>query len=343
MSSQRKVLLSILLVAAIAVVLYRASVFSQPEQEFRPSLVVVTGGSGPYWQAIASGAKAAAGEVAADVDVRMPDRDEDLESQSNLLHRIDTSVVDGVSISPLDAEAQTRMIDRLAEGALVLTIDSDAPLSDRVSYVGASNLAAGKKAAELAKEAVPDGGKIAVLLANLSKDNMLERKAGFQQELIGGDDDQAMSNDSYEIVGYFIDEGDNERCANQIGQLLDEHDDLACIVGMNARHGPILLSSLKAADKLGEIKIVTFDTPDETLNGIKDGHIYATIAQDPYQYGYEAVCLLASYCRRPTYELPPRGNLSTMTINTTIVRQEDVDEFRRTRDQRPAGGPAVAK
>ena len=63
---------------------------------------------------------------------------------------------------------------------------------------------------------------------------------------------------------------------------------------MNAQHGPILLRVLRDLDKLGKIKLVTFDDDEQTLGGLESGDIYATIAQDPYKYGYEAVDMLAS-------------------------------------------------
>jgi len=99
---------------------------------------------------------------------------------------------------------------------------------------------------------------------------------------------------------------------------------------MNAYHGPILLKVLRDEGRLGKMKLVTFDTVDETLAGIEAGEIYATVAQDPYEYGYEAVRLLSSYCRRwDQRNLPPPGVKSTMTINTNAVRKDNIDEFRR--------------
>ena len=82
-----------------------------------------------------------------------------------------------------------------------------------------------------------------------------------------------------------------------VRQTITKHPDLACVVGMNAQHGPILLNVLKDLEKLDQIKLVTFDFMDETLAGIEEGHIYATIAQDPYKYGYEAVATLGQLCR----------------------------------------------
>ena len=129
----------------------------------------------------------------------------------------------------------------------------------------------------------------------------------------------------------FVDDGDDEKCREQIREVLKEHDDLAGFVGLNARHGPILMSVLQDEGVLDNITVVTFDTPEETLDAIEAGHIVATVAQDPYQYGYEAIRLLASYCERAADNLPPSGLQSTMHIATKVVTRENVDEHRKSR------------
>ena len=56
-----------------------------------------------------------------------------------------------------------------------------------------------------------------------------------------------------------------------------------------------------------QIKIIAFDEEDETLQGITDGHIYGTVVQNPYQYGYESVRILAGLARGDQSVLPSEG------------------------------------
>jgi len=344
MTRRLSVVLAVLLLAVVFVWSYAARVFDELWPSSRPNIVVVTGGSSPYWQSIGNGARAAAKELDVAVDVRMPEKDEDVYAQSQILFGLDPDKIDGAAISPLDAERQTRMINQLADAVFVVTIDSDAPLSNRLSYVGASNVAAGKQCAELVKEAIPQGGKIAALIANLTKNNMQERKQGFDETLSKASLTPEEPAPTYEVVDYLVDEGDNRRCESQLRQLLAAHNDLACIVGMNAYHGPILLRVLKDEGRLKQTKLVTFDTMEDTLSGIEAGEIYATVAQDPYEFGYEAIRLLTSYCRRRDQEnLPPPGMQSTMTISTKAVRQDNVGEFRRSFSGRLEGSAEKPK
>ncbi len=298
------------------------------------AVAFVTGGSGPYWQIAINGAQAAAEEFAVDLDVMTPPGAESLPAQTELLEKVAVSGVRGVAVSPVDAAAQTKLIDELAAKKMhVVTFDSDAPDSQRTGYVGTSNFAAGRVCARLVAEALPGGGKVAVLVANRTKDNLLDRMGGFQEivnQLAVAQDAAAAAGDDMkqriEIVDFFVDDGDDEKCATLIRQAIADHPDLACFVGMNARHGPVLMDVLEAEGQLGKIKIVAFDEAAETLAGIESGDVYATVAQDPYLFGYEAVRMLAKFCRGSETEQPIGA--ATYSVSVETVRKDNLDAHR---------------
>lgn len=327
MSSIRVGLAAVLLLGLGAVAWYRSLVYRQADPGARPKLVMVTGGDGPYWQLLSRGAKAAATELDAELETVRPSKAEDVAEQTKLLAGLPVKELSGVAISPLDAESQTTLINRLAEQLFIVSVDSDAPLSNRRTYIGASNYAAGLKAAQLLQEAAPSGGKVVVLLANLTKHNTKERKIGFEERLASSSLEGETSPE-LEVLDFLVDEGDLARCEQQVRKVMADQPDLAAIVGMNGYHGPLLLKALKAADKLGKIKLIAFDTLDATLDGVEAGHIHATIAQDPYQYGYEAVRKLVDLCGRSEDSLPLIGVQSSVNIKTRTLRKEDIAEFR---------------
>jgi ribose transport system substrate-binding protein len=329
MTRQRRTFWTIALVALIAAVAYRWRVFREPPPPPTPKIAFVTAGSGPYWQLTVNGAKAAAKDHQVDLRLELPSDNESLDQQMIILSRPELNEVAGIAVSPIDAEGQTRLINKLVDrGKKVVTFDSDAPLSDRQSFIGTNNLAAGRTCARVVHEALPNGGKILVLLANLTKDNMLDRKGGFQEHIQQNVGDVEQANPpKFEVVGYLVDNGKAELCEENIRQSMANHADLACIVGMNARHGPIMLSVLKELGKLGQIKLVTFDYTDETLDGIEAGNIYATIAQDPYKYGYEAVSILAQLCRGDESGVPIVGKGSTY-VGAEPIGKDSIGKFR---------------
>lgn len=325
--NNRSTLLVILAIAAIAIFWYRAKVYEEPRTIARPKLVVLTGGDGPYWQLMVEGARRAADDVKADIELLMPEGDDNFEKQNVMLMSLKADGVDGIAISPLDAEKQTRFINTLSDDTIVVTVDSDAPLSERTCYVGASNLAAGKKCAQQVEEALPEGGKVVVCLANLTKDNMIGRKAGMEERFAesAAQDDQAPS---YEVVEWLVDDGDRDRCREQLVEFLEAHDDIDCVVGLNAFHGGEMLFAVDKVSLADKMKIVAFDAEEATLDGVASGRIYATIAQDPYQYGHAAVRQLVDLCRSNEEQRAPAGMPSTYTVDTRVIKQGDVEEFR---------------
>jgi ribose transport system substrate-binding protein len=329
MSRKRVVIWTVVGILVAAGLIYRASVYRQPPPPPASKVAFVTGGSGTYWQLTVDGAKAAAAKHNVDLQVEMPAEEESVEEQVSILGRIDLGRMDGLAFSPLDAEGQTDFINQLVRREKkVVTFDSDAPLSTRQSHIGTSNFAAGRACARMVNDAMPNGGKIAVLLANQTKENLIDRKGGFHERIAQMADDVEEGQPlKFVIVGYFEDNGNAATCEKNVKAVLAEHPDLGAIVGMNSKHGPILLKVLKEAGKLGQIKLITFDEAEETLKGVEEGYIYATLAQDPYRFGYEAVSTLAALCSGDETSVPIVGRGSTY-ISAEAIRQENVEDFR---------------
>lgn len=117
------------------------------------------------------------------LQVELPTGDENLDQQISILSHLDLAKLDVVALSPLDAEGQTHLINRMVREKKVVTFDSDAPLSDRQSYIGTSNIAASALCGRMVRQALLEGGKIVALLSNLTKENMKDRQSGFQESL----------------------------------------------------------------------------------------------------------------------------------------------------------------
>jgi ribose transport system substrate-binding protein len=331
MSGQRQFLAVAAAAALLAAVWYSNQVkrAEAPAPVAPVKIALVTGGSGPYWQLAVHGAQAAAKELNVELTVETPPNAESLAEQTEILERIAVSGVQVVAVSPVDAEGQTALIDQMAkQDIFVVTFDSDAPDSKRRGYVGTSNFAAGRNVARLVDEALPEGGKIAVLVANRTKDNLLDRMGGMSQVLGQLNDGvKAKSGDkTLEIIDFFVDDGDDKKCGELVRQILADHADVACLVGLNARHGPVLMDVLKAEGQLGKIKVIAFDEAPETLAGVESGDIFATVAQDPYDFGAESVRMLAALCRGDEFSLPIGA--TNRSVESVMVRKENLDAYR---------------
>lgn len=344
MKGQRFLLWSIAGIALVAAVGYNLSVFREPPVP-PVNIVFITGGSGPYWQRTIDGAKSAANALDANLEVLIPAVAEGVVEQTQLLEGLRDKQIDGVAVSPLDAEGQTELINQLTKQTFLVTFDSDASDSRRQSHVGTTNYSAGRACARLVRDAIPDGGKIAVLVANSTKENIIDRKGAFQERITQYADDGIKAGDplKYTIVGVYEDGGDDAKCAANIREALKQHPDLACLVGMNAKHGPILLKVLKEDGQLDKVKLVTFDDAPETLQGVDDGHIFATLAQDSFGFGYEAVKILCNLKRGDAVAVP-MGGRGQVYFGVEVVNKDNVADFRkRMTDQTGSAEKNAAK
>ena len=220
-----------------------------------------------------------------------------------------------MAISPVDPVNQTQMINEVAKQILLLTQDSDAPQSDRACYLGTDNVAAGRQAGELIKEALPQGGKIMVFVGKSDARNAQERFQGIKETLQGS---------KVEILDLRTDDTDRVRAKSNVSDTLVKQADVAGLVGLWSYNGPAILNAVKDAGKVGQVKIICFDEEDETLAGVKDGSIFATVVQQPYEFGYQSVLLMAKVLGGDSSSIPPNKQ---KIIPTLIIKQDNVTEF----------------
>ena len=74
-----------------------------------------------------------------------------------------------------------------------------------------------------------------------------------------------------------------------------KYPDIDLLVGLWAYNTPQIYNAVKAAGKEGPVKIVGFDEDQQTLKGISEGAIEATVVQQPYEFGYQSMNKLAAY------------------------------------------------
>ena len=131
----------------------------------------VTNNASDYWSIARKGTEKAHAELPnVDVEFRI-DSDGTAAEQQRIVDDLVAKGIDGIAISPVDPANQTPMLSNAADRTLVITQDSDAPNSKRTVYIGTDNLAAGRQAGELVKEALPQGGKIMVFVGVLDAAN----------------------------------------------------------------------------------------------------------------------------------------------------------------------------
>lgn len=140
----------------------------------------------------------------------------------------------------------------------------------------------------------------------------------------GGTTGKAEAIGKYEVLPTMTDGKDDTKCKNNAEDTLTRHPDVKCMAGLWAYNPPAILAAVRDAGKLGQVHIVAFDEAEQTLAGIKAGHIHGTVVQDPYRFGYESVRLLAKVIRGDKKELPASG---IYNIDHRVIKKDNVEAF----------------
>ena len=278
-------------------------------------LAFVTNNASDFWVIARKGTeKAAAENPNIEVEFKIPS-DGTAAEQQRIIDDLLARGIHGIAISPVDPANQTGMLNRASAQTLVVTQDSDAPNSDRACYIGTDNVAAGRQAGELVKEALPQGGTIMVFVGVLDAANAQQRYQGLKEALEGS---------NVKIIDVRTDNTDRVRAKSNAADTLVNNPDIAGMVGLWSYNGPAILAAVKEANRTDKVKIVAFDEEDATLEGIRDGSIYATVVQQPYEFGYRSMQLMAKVLDGDKSQIPGSKQIFVPTI---AVKKAEVDEF----------------
>jgi ribose transport system substrate-binding protein len=283
----------------------------------RPSarrLAFVTNNAADFWTIARKGTEQADAELAgATVEFRLGDGT--AAEQKRIVDDLLAKGVDGIAISPVDPANQTGMLNDAARQTVVFTHDSDAPDSRRECYVGTDNVAAGREAGGLIKEALPQGGRIAVFVGKLDARNAQERVQGIKEAIAGS---------AIKIIDVRTDDVDDVRAKANAADTLVRYPVIKGLVGLWSYNGPAILNAVREAGKIGKVRIVAFDEADETLRGVSEGAIHATVVQQPFEFGYQAITRMAQAVRGDRSFIPASKQI---IVPTLVVNRGNVEEF----------------
>ncbi len=304
-----------------------------PVVKEKVEVAYVTNGIAVFWDIAKVGAQAAAKEFGSTCEVIMPPKG--IVDQKRMVEGLLARGIDGVAISPIDADNQVAFLNQVAAKTNLITQDSDAPDSDRLAFIGMNNYLAGRAAGRLVKEALPEGGSVAIFVGRLEQLNSQQRRQGIIDELLDRPEQSAdamqydpsnakLVGDKYSVIDTRTDGFDYSKAKSNAEDMIATTPDLGCMVGLFAYNMPACIEAVKGADKLNDIKLVSFDEADETLQGITDGYVYGTISQQPYLYGYHSVRILTALAKGDNSVLPENGMLDVDFIE---VRKDNIDAF----------------
>lgn len=293
----------------------RSVVHTVPAEE-KLKLAFVPNAPAAFWNLAQNGLNKFEKETGIKVTLEFP-ANGTVEDQNRILEDLISQGYHGVCLSVVAPDDQIRELNKASQSMNVITTDSDSPNSQRLAFVGPRQYDAGQAAGQEIVALLPQGGKIALFVGDMTAENARERIRGINAVIEGR---------SIEIVATKEDSKDLTKARAQVEDVINSIPDVNVLVGLWSYNGPAIRDALTASGKATQIKAVTFDEEDGTLQGIEEGVITSTIVLTPFDYGYQSAKLLCDLARQGEAALPNGGWINT---GFKVINRQSLPEFRQ--------------
>ena len=251
-----------------------------------------------YWKTADAGLQAAAAQYGVKAEMRGPNS-LDPKAEADEFDAMIARHPAGLLVSAADPKLMQPEIDKALEAGIpVITIDSDAPESHRLYFVGTNNLQAGRLGGQRLIQKLEGKGNV-VFFTIAGQLNIAERLKGYKDVLA--------DHPGIKIVDVFDMHGDSGTAMDKASEYLARKgaDTVNAIVCLEASAGDGVAQALKRAGAKDKL-VVAMDADSDTLALVKDGTIDSTIAQKPYTMAYFGLKGLDD-----VHHYPPKDKLST--------------------------------
>src|SRR5277367_5289915 len=231
-----------------------------------------------YWKTAVAGFQKAAAQYDVTAKVDGP-KNYDAQEELKDLHDAIATHPNGILVSVADAALMQPEIDSAIEQNIpVITIDSDAPHSHRLFFIGTNNLEAGHLGGQRVVNHLAGGKGNVVFFSMPGQPNLDERFKGYQETFA---DHPGIK--TVEVVDI---KGESTAAFDKTQQYMTQTGDkkIDAFICLEASAGKEVASVLKN-DNANRV-LVAMDVDSDTLSLIKSGVIDATIAQKPYTMAY---------------------------------------------------------
>jgi ribose transport system substrate-binding protein len=287
----------------------------------------------PYWQEAAAGLNHAAAQKHVKAEFVGPDT-YDPKAQHEQFQDVLKKKPTGILISATDPKLLNNDIDAaIAQGVPVIAIDSDAPGSKRLFFIGTDNYKAGVMGARMLAKGLSGKGNV-VIFTMPEQANLRDRFRGYN--------DVFAEHPALKITQVIDIQGDPRIVFDRTMEMLEKGAKVDAFVCLTSVAGP------EVADVLGrknvtDKPVVAMDTDQRTLEGIKKGLITATIGQKPFTMAYLGAKLLDDLHHHPLKSLSMNWAQDSFSAiptfvdtGATLIDKSNVDSFIKARNSATA-------
>lgn len=241
--------------------------------------VVLKTTSSEYWSYVIAGIEQAEKDLGnVEVDVRGANSDTDFDGQLNMVETIvNADMCEAIAIAPLQAD----QIANALTGVKIPVLAIDTNFEQAETFIGTAHEDAAYQGGKYVAGQIGKGGKV-VVLANIQGESTSEaRVAGYRKALEEG---------GCEIISTQYTDGVGDKAVTVTDGVLQSFPDIDAIV---CCADDVALGASRAIRQTGRdgdgIIVCGFDGISSGVQAVVDGEISCTVAQDPYNMGYQCV------------------------------------------------------
>ncbi len=288
----------------------------------------------PYWQSAGAGFSKAAGQFKVRADYLGPNT-YDPKAERDALDKAVQQKATGILLAVTDPALLKDSIDKaIAAGIPVVTMDSDAPASQRLFFIGTNNYQVGLTGGQRLAQELKGKGNV-VVFTMPDQHNMQDRLRGYRD---------ALDRTAIKITRVVDIQGDPRIAFDTTTQIIGkEKDQVDAFVCLEAQSGKEIAGVLNSYNVTGKV-VMAMDTDPETLEWIKKGGIAATIAQKPYTmafvgmqmldnlYHHKPASLVADWSKDGFAPIP-----SFVDTGSALIDKSNVDSFLQAKQSATSG------
>jgi len=281
---------------------------------------VIKGLDNPFFQAMEQGINAQAKADSIKVTIQAAQSITDTTGQADKLNALAQQDFGCFVVNPISG---TNLINGLARisAKKIPVVNIDSPIDDAAAqeakvkiatYIGTDNTEAGGKAGDTMVKAVSKG-KVAVIGGISGDVTSGARIDGFKSAVDG----------KLEIVQTTAADWERQKALTAATTIMENNPDLKGFFAANDDMGLGIVQAIKNAKKTGKISVVSVDGNKEALQSVKEGGLYATVAQYPYavgQLGMQACAKVAKGDKVPAKIVSPTAVVTTDKADQALAK-----------------------
>lgn len=269
----------LLVCAAFAVLLWNRTLSKQEPYEI--VLIQKAMDDTDFWTSVYQGGEMAAQEYNAVLTAVGPEREQDVESQNQMILDAVARKPDAIVLAPCSSDETLPYARQIEEtGITLVLLDSTMEEETGKAVVATDNYELGYKMGSYMKQFVEEDTVIGIVGHVQGSSTATGREEGFRAGL-GGSGDQVA-----EIV--FCD-SDTERAYELTCGLLEKYPDMNMIVGLNEYSAVGAARAVKEQGLSDSIRMAGIDSSVEQIQLLEEGVYEALAIQKPFNMGYLGV------------------------------------------------------